>query len=87
MRGVDRIIQPALRGVAVVIRGTDLDVRPVDELVPTDNCCEDCPDVNPDPPSKSECPNFSMIGGVPVCEREGGMDSQIKQFLSHNDID
>lgn len=71
----------------VYIRGTDLDVRPVDQLVPTDDCCEDCPDINPDPPSKSECPNFNFIGGIAVCEREGGMDSQIRRFFTGSGLD
>ena len=45
------------------------------------DCCPDCPDINPDLPLKSECPNFDTVNGVPVCKREGGMDARLRDFI------
>lgn len=43
-------------------------------LFDNSNCCEDCPDVNPDPPSDSECPNFDIRNGIPICTRPTGLE-------------
>ncbi len=68
--------------IPVAIRDTDLATHPVEVLVPTDNCCDDCPEKIENPPSQSDCPFFNIIGGIAVCERPGGMEGQIKKFLS-----
>jgi hypothetical protein len=48
----------------------------------TANCCEDCPDINVDPPNESDCPNFEHeVGKWPVCKREGNSDEQIGKFF------
>jgi hypothetical protein len=48
----------------------------------TSNCCEDCPDVNENPPSQSECPYFFPIaGGRPECLREKNTD-----FTNNNEF-
>jgi len=44
----------------------------------TSNCCEDCPDVNPNPPSISECDYFEQTQGGPVCRRP---DDPTNRFL------
>lgn len=48
----------------------------------TSNCCEDCPDINDNPPSQSECPNFELEAGRwPICKREGNSDDMIGKFF------
>lgn len=46
--------------------------------------CEDCPDINYDPPRDSDCQYFEVQSGVPVCTREDGTQSIAFQ---HNIID
>lgn len=48
--------------------------RSQDILFDNSDCCEDCPDVNPDPPSDSECPYFDVRNGKPVCTRPTGLE-------------
>jgi hypothetical protein len=39
--------------------------------------CEDCPVINPTPPSESDCPNFDLLGGEPFCNKEDMTRRQI----------
>jgi hypothetical protein len=41
------------------------------------NRCEDCPVTNPDPPSESDCPNFELLGSIPICTKEDATRRQI----------
>lgn len=43
----------------------------------SDMRCEDCPKVNPSPPSKSDCPNFVEQG--PDCDRD---DATLERALT-----
>ncbi|MGH7192829.1 MAG: hypothetical protein ACREJM_04745 [Candidatus Saccharimonadales bacterium] len=43
-------------------------------LFDNSDCCEDCPDVNPDPPSDSEGPYFDVRNGKPMCTRPTGLE-------------
>ncbi len=48
----------------------------------TSACCEDCPDVNDNPPSVSECPFFEFEAGKwPMCTRPGNSDQELNQFF------
>lgn len=44
--------------------------------------CEDCPRINFDPPSKSDCPDFDASFTPPVCNRGEGLGEQITGFLA-----
>jgi hypothetical protein len=39
--------------------------------------CEDCPDVNPNPPSSSDCPHFEVTIGGPTCDKQ----SELQRWL------
>jgi len=39
--------------------------------------CEDCPVINPNPPSESDCPNFELLGSEPFCNKEDSTRRQI----------
>jgi hypothetical protein len=45
------------------------------------NSCEDCPDINPDPPNDSDCPYFDRVGSVPTCTKEGNTQRQLERWL------
>lgn len=48
---------------------------PVEKLFDNSECCEDCPDINPNPPSESDCPDFKRtLDGKVVCERPTAFD-------------
>lgn len=66
-----------------IVVATVLEAQPQTVLSSnTSACCEDCPDVNDNPPSQSECPNFEVIeNGWPVCTRDGNSDQQLNQFF------
>lgn len=60
----------------------ELLTKPEELLDIGSNACEDCPDVNPNPPDRSECPHFdSVTYDFPVCTREDGFDAQMRQFV------
>ena len=46
------------------------------------NRCEDCPEINPDPPVTSDCPNFEIRSGGAVCNREDGLQKELERFLA-----
>jgi hypothetical protein len=43
--------------------------------------CEDCPDINLDPPSKSQCPYFDVRSGIPICLRDDGMVKKLEDHM------
>jgi hypothetical protein len=47
----------------------------------TANRCEDCPDVNFDPPYSSECLYFEVRSGRPVCIKEDGLQRELSGLL------
>jgi|GEM_PF-6825605 len=46
-----------------------------------EDCCKDCPDVNSEPPSKSDCPYFEIRSSIPVCNREDGMQKMLESVI------
>jgi hypothetical protein len=61
---------------------TDLLIRPVDELVIDGLSCEDCPDINPQPPEQSECEYFDATVCPAICTREDSLGKQVIGFLT-----
>lgn len=45
------------------------------------NSCEDCPDVNFDPPTNSDCPYFDVVHGTPICTKEGNTQKQLESWF------
>jgi len=49
--------------------------------------CEDCPDINLEPPAQSDCPHFEMQPGGPICNREDSMRKELERFLGKAGFD
>ena len=44
--------------------------------------CEECPDINYNPPSQSECEYFDMRSGTPICTRADGTQRVLDNWIS-----
>lgn len=49
--------------------------------------CEDCPDVNPNPPRSSDCRFFEVRIDGPICTRADGFHAEISRLIGRHGLD